>query len=368
MIELEKLAQMSDYYGSDPTLVLAGGGNTSYKTADVLYVKASGFPLSGIRPNGFAKLDRHKLQELLLRGYPEDTPNIDTQFIDDVMATRLPGEDKRPSVEALLHHSFDFPYVLHLHPTVINSLTSAINGEAEAKRLFGDDCVWVKLVHPGYGLARYCYDLQQEHKARFGVYPKFLLLQNHGIFIPGNSPEEIGRVLDDVVSKIKACYDKTWDADLAPIDTESYGAVKAALSPYYGEIRFCGEKSVLAMCENIKAAAGLLKPYNPDQITYCRSFPMYCADISKLDADMKAYDAAHGGLPKVVIVEKVGLFTCGKDAGETQRAMLLFVDAAKIAFFASAFGGYHQLPDAFTDFIDHWEVESYRLGVAKTAL
>ena len=43
MIELEKLAQMSDYYGSDPTLVLAGGGNTSYKTADVLYVKASGF-------------------------------------------------------------------------------------------------------------------------------------------------------------------------------------------------------------------------------------------------------------------------------------------------------------------------------------
>ena len=368
MTDLQKLARMSDYYGSDPTLVLAGGGNTSYKTKDVLYVKASGFALSGIKEDGFAALDRHALQDLLLRGYPEDTPNIDTQFIDDVMATRLPGEEKRPSVEALLHHGFDFPFVLHLHPTVVNSLTSAVDGEKEAKRLFGDDCVWVKLVHPGYGLARYCYDLQQEHKAKFGKYPRFLFLQNHGIFVPGNSPEEIGKTLDYVISKIKSCYKREWDADLVPIDTASYGAVKEQLDKFYEFSYFCGEKSAVAMCENKAAAAGLLLPYNPDQITYCRSYPLYCEKIADIEKDIKAYEEKFGVTPKVIIVEGVGIFTAGKDAGEAKRAMLLFVDAAKIAFYAENFGGFHQLDEDFIYFVDHWEVESYRLNLAKKVL
>lgn len=368
MIELKKLAQMSDYYGSDPTLVLAGGGNTSYKNDDVLYVKASGFPLSGIRENGFAALDRHGLQDLLLTGYPEDVENIDTQFIEDVMATRLPGEEKRPSVEALLHHGFDFPYVLHLHPTVINSLTSAMNGEEEAHRLFGDDVVWVKLVHPGYGLARYCWDLQQEHKAKFGVYPRFLLLQNHGIFIPGNSPEEIGKTLDEVIAKIKACYTDEWNADLTPIATDDILAVRETLEKYYDATLYCGQKSMVEMCESREAAAGVLRPYNPDQITYCRSWPLFCESIDSIEKDLAAYDEKIGGLPKVILVRGVGLFTAGKDAGEADRAMQLFVDAGKIAFYAKNFGGFHQLDDAFIDFIDNWEVENYRRGVANKNL
>lgn len=368
MTELKKLAQMSDYYGSDPTLVLAGGGNTSYKTDDVLYVKASGFPLAGIREGGFAALDRHGLQDLLLRGYPEDVENIDTQFIEDVMATRLPGEEKRPSVEALLHHGFDFPYVLHLHPTVINSLTSAQNGKEEAERLFGQDQVWVKLVHPGYGLARYCWDLQQEHKEKYGKYPRFLFLQNHGIFIPGNSPEEIGAALDEVVSKIKACYQNEWDADLAPIDTERVGAVKDVLEQSYGTVLYCGQKSMVAMCESREAAAGVLRPYNPDQITYCRSWPLWCESVDELAGDLQSYDEKIGGKPKVILVRGVGLFTAGADFGEADRAMQLFLDAGKISFYAEAFGGFHQLDDDFIDFIDNWEVENYRRGVANKNL
>lgn len=368
MIELEKLAWMSDYYGADPTLVLAGGGNTSYKTDKTLYVKASGFPLQGIRPDGFAALDREGLQALMLRGYPADTPDADNQFIADVMACRLPGEEKRPSVEALLHHGFAQSYVLHLHPTVINSLTSAQNGEAEAQRLFGDDCVWVKLVHPGYTLARYCYDLQQAYREKHGKWPLFLLLQNHGIFIGAESPEEIGKTLDMVVTKIKSCYKRAYDADLAPIDTAAYGAVRGVLEKAYPAFFFCGEKSLLSFCQSKTAAAGLLKPYNPDQITYCRSFPLYCERVETLAADIEAYRALRGALPKVILVEGVGLFCAGQDAGEAKRAMLLFCDAARLAFYAENFGGYHQLPDAFIDFIDHWEVESYRLGVAQKAL
>ena len=38
-MSLQKLAEMSNRYGSNPEYVLAGGGNTSYKDENYLYVK-----------------------------------------------------------------------------------------------------------------------------------------------------------------------------------------------------------------------------------------------------------------------------------------------------------------------------------------
>ena len=46
MSEIEKLVEVSRGYGSDEQYVIAGGGNTSFKTADKLWVKASGHALA----------------------------------------------------------------------------------------------------------------------------------------------------------------------------------------------------------------------------------------------------------------------------------------------------------------------------------
>ena len=48
MKEIDALVAVSRKYGSDPRFVIAGGGNTSYKTADRLWVKASGFAMATI--------------------------------------------------------------------------------------------------------------------------------------------------------------------------------------------------------------------------------------------------------------------------------------------------------------------------------
>ena len=40
--QLAALAAMSNQYGADPAFVLAGGGNTSFKSADNLWIKGSG--------------------------------------------------------------------------------------------------------------------------------------------------------------------------------------------------------------------------------------------------------------------------------------------------------------------------------------
>ena len=47
-MDLTGVVKMSNTYGGNPELVLAGGGNTSVKTADTIWVKCSGTQLATI--------------------------------------------------------------------------------------------------------------------------------------------------------------------------------------------------------------------------------------------------------------------------------------------------------------------------------
>ena len=51
--KLKDLLAISHHYGSDPEFLLAGGGNSSFKTEKHLYIKASGVSLSDIGEGGF---------------------------------------------------------------------------------------------------------------------------------------------------------------------------------------------------------------------------------------------------------------------------------------------------------------------------
>ena len=70
--ELNALAAMSQKYGSNKKYVLAGGGNTSYKSDEVLYIKGSGTALATIKPEQFVKMDRSLLAKMWETEYPAD--------------------------------------------------------------------------------------------------------------------------------------------------------------------------------------------------------------------------------------------------------------------------------------------------------
>ena len=72
MNRLESLVQISQYYGSNPAYVIAGGGNTSYKNSEKLYIKASGIALSTIDTDGFVVMSRQHLGEMEDKAYSDD--------------------------------------------------------------------------------------------------------------------------------------------------------------------------------------------------------------------------------------------------------------------------------------------------------
>ena len=194
---MQKLVEFSRRYGSDPELVLAGGGNTSMKEDGVLYVKGSGCSLRTIRSVDFVDMDLEKLLAICSRKYPADDKQREAMFLADVSAAKLPGEEnKRPSVEALLHALFPQRYVLHLHPALVNGLTCGKDGQRAAAELF-PEAIWVNACRPGYTLAKLLAD-------KIGPETNTVLLQNHGVFFASDAPDGLDMLLNSMMETLKA--------------------------------------------------------------------------------------------------------------------------------------------------------------------
>jgi rhamnose utilization protein RhaD (predicted bifunctional aldolase and dehydrogenase) len=118
--------------GSDPELVLHGGGNTSVKTTfkemdgtevEVLCVKGSGWDMGTIEPQGLPAVRLQPLQAMI---------GFETLSDDDmVMLQRrllIDPASPNPSVEAILHAILPFKHIDHTHANAIVSLTNQPQG------------------------------------------------------------------------------------------------------------------------------------------------------------------------------------------------------------------------------------------------
>ena len=102
-MSLDVLVHFSNAYGKDPAFVLAGGGNTSYKTADELYIKGSGTSLATITADGFVKMNRHALSAIWGKTYPADTDAREAAVLADMMAAKCLGEEAKRQLMEVEH-------------------------------------------------------------------------------------------------------------------------------------------------------------------------------------------------------------------------------------------------------------------------
>lgn len=387
---MDVLVKISRFYGSDPDFIIAGGGNTSAKTADRLFVKGSGTALATIRPEGFVEMDRSGLQMLLERNLPADVDQREEQFKQTILATRIyPERGQRPSVEAVLHHLMPRTFVVHSHATLANMLTCSRTGEALAKELFGDQVIWIPFVDPGYVLARTLHEALKEYSTRTKRdCPTAVLMQNHGLLVCGDTPEEILRNTDWVTKTIRLRLETTAaDRVFGEVRQENADAARRLINVMGPALR-----ALLATGENLKvvtfddsaavmnlvgggegretATAG---PLTPDQIVYCKAFPMWFEPredespeqlVSRLREAVAAHEKATGFAPLVVLVRGVGMFTVGDDFAAAHTVRLVYVDAIKVMAGAKRLGGINYMTTRAREFIEHWEVEAYRRKVS----
>lgn len=361
---LEKLIEFSNFYGSNEELVLAGGGNTSAKDGDIMYIKGSGTRLSDITADGFVKMSREKIAEIFTKTYPDNDKEREALSLADLMAAKLPDqENKRPSVETTLHSLFPHTFVLHLHPALVNGITCAVDGKQWAEKLFGSDVLWVDACRPGYTLAKICFDTLKDYKNSTGKDADMLLLQNHGIFIADDTVEGLGEKLYSVMAKIRAEVESEADFSVGEFNGEKAQDVFNTLADIYGEdsvITYEPSSAALKYAESKESMKEVYLPFNPDQIVYCKPYPVYAEDKDSLETLIGEYKEKNGFLPKIIFVKDCGIYGADYSEKGSETAVALFNDAMKIACYAHSFGGALPMSDELTDFIVNWEAESYR--------
>ena len=376
MSEIEKLVEVSRKYGSDDRYVIAGGGNTSFKTEDRLWVKASGHALATIGDDGFAVLDRALLNPMGEKEYSGDTSVREEQVKNDLAAACI-TKDRRPSVETSLHNCMEAAYVVHLHPTLVNGLMCSKNAEAGCASLF-PEALYIPYTDPGYTLFKKVYDKIKEYRKVKGSDPKVIFLQNHGIFVGADTVEEIEAIYDGVMSKLEAGVKALPEGEAPVCDcvSETVPAIRTILSRGVRglkTLKVTNNALVSHFIESREAASAVLKPFTPDGIVYCKSEyifidPKDSEDLVKqAEKKIEAYVEKRGHTPKVLLVKGIGLIAVGANAKEAGTVTEVFLDSMKVAWYAAGFGGEHPMTARQIAFIDNWEVENYRRKVAATA-
>ncbi len=413
---LDAIIEVAQRFGRDPDFSRGGGGNASAKVDGVLYIKPSGVPLATLTAADLVPLDMEPLLALLHAGDAQagDATNNGTgaagggQVLandgsadDPVMRAALAARlahagGRRPSVELLFHAFLPERFVLHTHPVLINAVTCNADGAALAARLFGDRALWIPYTDPGLPLARAIVDARRAYAGRTGApAPAVTLMQNHGIIVAADSIAEIDAQSAWLVETVRAAMSAAAaaaaraGAEPAPasMDPDRSRALVDVIAPTLRGLLANGDVLRVVTFDDTELAttftatrAGqavvLGGPLTPDQIVYTGSWPLLLDVPGDAAADdvpgllgerLAAHVAARGGLPIIVIVPGLGLFAAGETWDQASTARHVALDSLRVARGAIALGGVRALADRERSYIEAWEAEAYRKGVAAGA-
>ncbi len=201
---LQQLVDMSlSLARPDRDLVILGEGNTSAAMGDgTFYVKASGAQLPQAEPASFVRLYIDATAAIA-----ENEQMSDEAFKAALDATKVdPSDARRPSTETVLHAialgEFGAHFVGHTHPIAVNAIMCSVAAEEALRgRLFPDEIVvcgpapaYVPYTDPGFELARKTRAVLRQYADDYGMAPRVVVMQNHGLIALGGSAQEVDSI------------------------------------------------------------------------------------------------------------------------------------------------------------------------------
>jgi rhamnose utilization protein RhaD (predicted bifunctional aldolase and dehydrogenase) len=185
------LVRLSARLGADPLLIQGAGGNTSIKTGNALWVKASGKWLAAAeREPIFVAVNLSGVRRRV------EADEADPVSCEVIPCVGVPG--LRASIETTLHALMPHRVVLHLHS--VNAMAWAVRADAEqklAERLQGLRWAWVPYARPGSPLTRTVAEILRGRAA------DILILANHGLVVGGSDCRPAEALLAEVEERIR---------------------------------------------------------------------------------------------------------------------------------------------------------------------
>ena len=372
---LQMRVYTSQLLGQSEDLVLHGGGNTSYKDADTLYVKGSGWNLIDIEEPGFSPVDLAVLQEMATRNELSDSQMVKEQ------RTALRNPDApNPSIEAILHAIIPFAFVDHTHTDAIVTISNTPNGKAKLEEIYGKNILIIDYVMPGFILAKEIYEKTQ------GVDWKDLesiILLNHGLFTFHDDAKTSYEKHINLVTKAEVYItENTLLPTRCDTKLEMTQDYLDALSDEVAKLRGCDittivldtpeacTLSVLPHLENIIIEGEL----TPEHVIRIKPFPaVISGDInmslqSFIDQYQHYFDSNANSehicldlAPRYAIIRDFGAVVFGKDEKEAKIIADIVNHNIKAMLIAEQLGGWKSLAQKDIFAMEYWELEQAKL-------
>jgi len=398
--------------GSDPNLVLHGGGNTSLKATrstllgdpvEVLFVKGSGVPLDAVEPRDLPGLALEPLRRL--RGLESLS---DDEMENQLRIHLLEADSPNPSVETLLHAFLPHRFVDHSHADAVLALTNQPEGEALVREALGERVVVVPYIMPGLPLAKAVIEALEQQPAAQGA-----VLLKHGLC----SFAEEARISYELHIELVDLCEQYLARKLGsrPLLTARPGSATsgspesrvAATAPILRGLlaeetddedhprrrwvmEWRGNPAVLDFCSSEEARELVQRgPLTPDHVLWTKALPLYVEDprweepdrlAERLGQAVAEYRRAHDrsfeecakargvdldeldSTPRVVLLPGAGALCFGRSKREARIAADITEHTLAAKALAQAVGRYQSAspPDLFD--MEVWRLERAKLG------
>jgi NAD(P)-dependent dehydrogenase (short-subunit alcohol dehydrogenase family)/rhamnose utilization protein RhaD (predicted bifunctional aldolase and dehydrogenase) len=378
--EIAELIELSRFYGNNKEYVIAGGGNTSFKDGQTIWIKASGQALAGLDENGLVALSREKLRLISGRNYSDDPDLREEQVKMDLLNSIIDtGKQKRPSVETSLHELISYNFVVHLHPTLINGILCSRNARNLTARLFGEKVLFVPYTDPGYTLFKKLESEIKKYRDQYSSDPRIIFLENHGSFVGADSSKEIKRIYEEILSVIGTHVSHLGDIEELPYNPvllKVLPALRMLLSDDKVKIiRYRHNTLISRYYQNQQEFHKISLPLTPDIIVYCKTRYLFIEQFATADKildsirmQLPRFQTEYGYLPKIIIIKNAGLIALEDSATSADTVLDVYEDLIKVSHYSSLCGGTKTLTPDQVAFIDKWEVENYRRKILQSSL
>ncbi len=373
---LELRVYTSRLLGQEPDLVLHGGGNTSVKIDDTLYVKGSGWNLDTIEAPGFTPVAMEALLEMAQREQLSDTEMVALQR----KALRVP-DAPNPSIEAILHALIPFAYVDHTHADAVVTISNTPDGRRRLEKLYGKHMLIVDYVMPGFELARTVRKLTEgiDWQSLEGI-----LLMHHGVFTFDDDARRSYDRMIEIVSRAEEYLESEAPLHLAapeaePIAPETLTALSEAVSGLRGtrvETHALQSPEALALSRRpglrrIVHSGGL----TPEHVIRIKPFPALLNPDRPLEGidtfadEYESYFRAHAEpkhrrldpAPRWGVIPGRGVLIFAADEKERRIVTDIVEHTIRAMLRAEQMGGWHSLSPAELFAMEYWELEQAKL-------
>jgi rhamnose utilization protein RhaD (predicted bifunctional aldolase and dehydrogenase)/NAD(P)-dependent dehydrogenase (short-subunit alcohol dehydrogenase family) len=422
--ELAELVYTSRLLGSESSLVIHGGGNTSVKcelvdmvgnSAEVLLIKASGVDLSRVTSDDYTPVKLgplRKLGQLFSRNdriSEEELQRFSTKEFKHLLLLNLfsltdhmAAQRLTPSIETLLHAFLPHRYIFHTHSFALLTLSNQPNGAQLCRETLGEGFGSVDYIKPGLGLAR---SAAAAYEANPDI--KGLVLQKHGLVTFGTTAKEAYDIMIETVSRLEeriaVSGRKTFPRVTLPEVLASVEECAPVIRGACVEEKLPGNREYHQYILDFRTSPDILEYVNskdlftmsqkgamtPDFIVRTKNKPLVVpapdandlsgfkaavhAEVARYREDYTAYFKAqqHSSglkvkmldpLPGVVLVPGLGLFGLGKTARAAAVNADIATSTATAILDAESIGTFESISDSEAFEIEYWDMEQDKVN------